>query len=592
MPSFRWSARRPRLPTEIAGIQCEAVQDNNVHGRVSAPGEGGGFEEALQFAPAGRVAEFAQGLGLDLADALARDFVLVADLLQRAREAVVEAIAEFQDPALALRQAIKHFAELAFEQMKAGDLARVLGGLVFDQVAEMRLIGVAHGGLHGDGLLRHLQDRPHAFDGHLQGVGEFFGGGLVPQFLHELLLGAPELVDDLDHVDRDANGAGLVGDAAGDGLANPPGGVGGELVAALILELLDAFHQAHIAFLDQVEEGLAAIGVFLGDGDDEAQIGLDHLGLGFMGAGHGVVQLRASLEIIGMRRAHKPFEGPELVFLGLDDRLLGGGFALRFQPRDRPQPGLNLVADVLGHQRHLVNDPLLVTEAREEGLELPIEPLELVEQARAPAFPRRLLPGGKLVVGLPVQGADALDEPAQELEMAGAAGDELVDDGPVKPLLGRHGEQLVRQRQVLFGGKPEAVHDPARLLFRRFNALANLHLLLPGQQRHLAHLAQIHPHRIIQNIVAALFLLLVGLDRTVPLHFGGVNDLDLQAAQLGEDMVQIGRGGKVVRQGVVQVVIGQVPLLLGEAQEVFDLLRQVETRLVLDQIGRLRGAGW
>ena len=134
-----------------------------------------------------------------------------------------------------------------------------------------------------------------------------------------------------------------------------------------------------------------------------------------MGAGQGVVQPRASFQVIGMRRAHKPLEGPKLVSLGLNDRLLGGGFVLRLQLLDGPHPGLNLVANVLGHQRHLVNDPLLETEAREEGLELPIKPPELVEQARAPGFPRRLLPGGKLVVGLPVQGTDALDEPAQEL---------------------------------------------------------------------------------------------------------------------------------------------------------------------------------
>ena len=64
---------------------------------------------------------------------------------------------------------------------------------------------------------------------------------------------------------------------AGDGLADPPGGVGGEFVAAAILELIHGLHQADIAFLDQVEELQAAIGVFLGDGDHQAQIGLDHL---------------------------------------------------------------------------------------------------------------------------------------------------------------------------------------------------------------------------------------------------------------------------------------------------------------------------
>ncbi len=95
--------------------------------------------------------------------------------------------------------------------------------------------------------------------------------------------GAHQLVDGLDHVHRDADGARLVGDRAGDRLADPPGGIGREFVAAAVFELIDRLHQADIAFLDQIEELQAAVGVFLGDGDDEAQIGLDHFLLGAAG---------------------------------------------------------------------------------------------------------------------------------------------------------------------------------------------------------------------------------------------------------------------------------------------------------------------
>ncbi len=74
---------------------------------------------------------------------------------------------------------------------------------------------------------------------------------------------------------RDADGARLVGDGASDGLPNPPGGVGGELVAAAVFELVHRLHQAEVAFLDQVKELKAAVGVFLGDGNHQAQVGLD-----------------------------------------------------------------------------------------------------------------------------------------------------------------------------------------------------------------------------------------------------------------------------------------------------------------------------
>jgi hypothetical protein len=78
----------------------------------------------------------------------------------------------------------------------------------------------------------------------------------------------------------DANGAGLIRDRASDRLAYPPGCIGRKLVAAAIFELIDRFHQADIALLDQVEELQATIGVFFSDRDDEAQISLHHLFLG------------------------------------------------------------------------------------------------------------------------------------------------------------------------------------------------------------------------------------------------------------------------------------------------------------------------
>ncbi|OIQ91558.1 hypothetical protein GALL_264960 [mine drainage metagenome] len=78
----------------------------------------------------------------------------------------------------------------------------------------------------------------------------------------------------------DADRARLIGNRAGDGLSDPPRGVGGELVAAAVFELVHGLHQADVAFLDEVEELQAAVGVFLGDGNDQAQVGLDHLALG------------------------------------------------------------------------------------------------------------------------------------------------------------------------------------------------------------------------------------------------------------------------------------------------------------------------
>jgi len=58
-------------------------------------------------------------------------------------------------------------------------------------------------------------------------------------------------------MDRQADGFGLVGEGAADGLLNPPGTVGAEFGAAVGIEALHRLHQADIAFADEIEQGKA-----------------------------------------------------------------------------------------------------------------------------------------------------------------------------------------------------------------------------------------------------------------------------------------------------------------------------------------------
>ena len=105
---------------------------------------------------------------------------------------------------------------------------------------------------------------------------QFFRRRLAADFVQHLARRADQLVDGLDHVHRNTDGARLIGNRAGDGLADPPGGVGREFVAAAVFELIDRLHQADIAFLDQVQELQATVGVFFGNRDHEPKVGLDH----------------------------------------------------------------------------------------------------------------------------------------------------------------------------------------------------------------------------------------------------------------------------------------------------------------------------
>src|ERR1043165_3335689 len=66
------------------------------------------FEETLEVTEARGVAHFPQGLGFDLPDAFAGDFVLAADFLERPLLAVAQTKTQFEDMAFAFGQRRQH----------------------------------------------------------------------------------------------------------------------------------------------------------------------------------------------------------------------------------------------------------------------------------------------------------------------------------------------------------------------------------------------------------------------------------------------------------------------------------------------------
>ena len=68
-----------------------------------------------------------------------------------------------------------------------------------------------------------------------------------------LLLDPSQFVHLFHQMHWQSNSASLVGHAAGDGLADPPGGISGELETLGVVELLHCADQAEVAFLNQVE---------------------------------------------------------------------------------------------------------------------------------------------------------------------------------------------------------------------------------------------------------------------------------------------------------------------------------------------------
>jgi len=211
------------------------------------------FDEGAEFAASGGVAEFAEGFGFDLADALAGYLEALAYFFQGVFGAVFEAEAHLDDAFFAGGEGAQDLGGVLLE-VDADDGFRGGDGLaIFNEVAEVGVFFLADGGFQRDGFLRDFEDLADLGDGDVHAARDFLAGGLAAEFLHELTAGADELVDGLDHVHGDADGAGLIGDGAGDGLANPPGGAGGELVGAAVLEVVDGLHEADVDLRNGLE---------------------------------------------------------------------------------------------------------------------------------------------------------------------------------------------------------------------------------------------------------------------------------------------------------------------------------------------------
>src|SRR6187200_1855651 len=209
----------------------------------------------------GQRLQLLERLVLDLADALARDVERAPDLVERARVLAAEPVAQLEDAPLAVGEVLQRLAQRLLREDLGRSLVRRLGALIRDELAELRLLLVADRLLERHRRLGGALDRIDLFGVDARDLGDLVRRGLAPELGDELALGAPDLVELLDHVHGDADRARLVGQRAGDGLADPPRGVRRELEALAVVELLCRSDQSERAFLDEIQERQALVAV-------------------------------------------------------------------------------------------------------------------------------------------------------------------------------------------------------------------------------------------------------------------------------------------------------------------------------------------
>src|SRR6266851_1077177 len=236
--------------------------------------------EVEQRLRAARVTQLRQRLLLELPDPLAGQTQRPADLVERVRVAVIQPEPHRHDRRLARRQRVERRTQLLSHQLTVNELRRLGRVDVLDQVADAGLAVLADGRIQADRLAAGAQQFLDLVRSPVKLDSQLLGRRLAAQALVHVALNPAQLAEHLEHVHRQPNSPGRVGEATLDGLPDPPHGVGGELVALGVVELLDRPDQAQVSFLHHVKQGQAPVAVLLGYRNDQAQVRLEHVRLG------------------------------------------------------------------------------------------------------------------------------------------------------------------------------------------------------------------------------------------------------------------------------------------------------------------------
>src|SRR6516225_11422682 len=146
------------------------------------------------------VAQFAQRLSFNLANALACDGKHLADFFEGALITVLKPETHADDALLAGTERLQHRGHLLVEAQVHGCLGWRDYSLVFDEVTQVRVLFFTDGSLEGYGCLSNLTRLAHFFDSHVQPLGQLLRSGLATKLLHKLPSASGKPIDDLDHV--------------------------------------------------------------------------------------------------------------------------------------------------------------------------------------------------------------------------------------------------------------------------------------------------------------------------------------------------------------------------------------------------------
>ncbi len=455
-----------------------------------------------------------QRLSLNLADALARNREILAHFLQRVLAAILQPEPQPDDLLLARRKRLEHFRSLLVK-VQIDDL---LGGrqrrLVDEKIAQMRFVLFSHRRFERNRLLRDAHHPPDLMDRQFHLGGQFFAGRFPAQFLHQGARTANQLVDGLDHVDRNADRARLIGNGARDGLPHPPRRVSRELVTPPVLELFHRLHQPDIAFLNQVEELQPAIVVALGDAHHQPEIRFDQfLARGFRLAVRAVHQLQRAAQF----RRRRPVPLLHFLHRRRQRTLLPAQFPDRF-PGTRPRSfDRSLIA-----RDPLFDGPNLI-HSRTELADQTLHRVILQRDTTGPARnlhrePRHFPPHSAMLFGLRMTRNGhhpllQLEESLPQLNqivtrreqlaratLVGFVGGNRIVELQDVAHVDRACPHVLAEADGRLNDQRASRQNPACSRLAALNAARDADLALAVEKRHRTHFPQIKPYRIVRLV--------------------------------------------------------------------------------------------
>src|SRR5690606_8838836 len=236
---------------------------------------GGLCGEALQRGAEIAFAQPLEGAVAQLAYALTRHTQHVADLFERVLASAVEAEVQPHDTRIARRQRVERAVDLLREQPLLYSLLRLLRLVGHEALDELAVVAVADRRIETDlGGVQRLE-RSNDFRRERGGGRNFLDARIAAELLLEPLPLAEDACEIARAIQRHAHRAALIGERGENRLADPPHRVLDELHALVDVELPRGSDQTDVAFLDQIDQGDAAVLILFRNTDHETQVGTD-----------------------------------------------------------------------------------------------------------------------------------------------------------------------------------------------------------------------------------------------------------------------------------------------------------------------------